>query len=265
MIRFVEWLTRTLTTLHFNDGFYDGDFCQCQDCRECEAASATCMHSVCSQGCQGCSTCQTIDIVGAPCCPPPSTWYFGVGGFLQSRETAFDTRVQSTFFDFSTGFGVTGAIGREFSHCRMEVEAGFVSNGLDNVGLLVPAQNVDSSIGSVSHRIYMANLYHDFHCNWYCWRPYIGAGIGFYQSDVNSVQPNFFAANTPPINATSNISIAYQFKTGLRRPIGERSEWQVGYRYFRGEEVEFASAPVGRMRLDRASLHSAEFTWQVKF
>jgi opacity protein-like surface antigen len=124
-------------------------------------------------------------------------------------------------------------------------------------------------------RAFMFNVYHDINIDGWCWKPYVGAGIGIYQSEINGLFPDFFQTvgggfATTPINATSDTPFAYQFRVGASRPIGDRTEFYTGYRYFHGEELTFSSAPFAApgaptFSPDGAWTHGIEVGLRVKF
>jgi hypothetical protein len=65
------------------------------------------------------------------------------------------------------------------------------------------------------------------------------------------------------------MPLAYQFRGGVSRPIGRRTEFFTGYRFFKGEELEFASAPFATFaptfHPDGAAIHSLELGFRVRF
>jgi hypothetical protein len=65
------------------------------------------------------------------------------------------------------------------------------------------------------------------------------------------------------------MPLAYQFRAGVTRPVGCRSEFFTGYRYFKGEELEFASAPFATFsptfHPDGTEIHAIEFGLRVNF
>ena len=122
---------------------------------------------------------------------------------------------------------------------------------------------------------YMFNVYHDIEFKNCCWKPYVGTGIGTYQSEINGLIPDFFNTigppfNTSPVNATSDMPFAYQFRVGVTRPLSCHTELFSGYRYFRGEELEFAAAlfaapSAPTFHPNGAKVHAIEFGVRVNF
>jgi opacity protein-like surface antigen len=194
-----------------------------------------------------------------------------VSGAWQQRETVHEVDDSQTFIKFHSGFLANAALGIRFDSFRFELETSFMNNEVDLAG----AGGLSSpSPGNVNIRAYMFNVYHDVQFKDCCWKPYVGAGIGTYQSEINGLIPEFFDQIGPPfagvpVNATSDMPLAYQFRAGVTRPVGCRSEFFTGYRYFKGEELEFASAPFATFaptfHPDGAEIHAVELGVRVNF
>jgi opacity protein-like surface antigen len=199
-------------------------------------------------------------------------WYLGVSGGWQQRETVHEASDPQTFIVFDGGFLINAQLGYRFDRFRIEAETSFMNNEVDRAG----AAGFDTpSAGNVNLRAYMLNIYRDFQISDWLWEPYLGAGIGIYQSEINGLYPDFFAFAGPsfdgsPVNATSDMPLAYQFRFGVCRPVGRRSEFLLGYRYFRGEELQFASAPFASAAAPTfhpkgADIHSVECGLRIRF
>jgi opacity protein-like surface antigen len=208
------------------------------------------------------------------CCPQqpcPDRWYLSVSGAWQQRETVHEVDDSQTFIEFHGGFLANAALGMRFDFFRLELETSFMNNEVDVAG----AGGLSSpSPGNVNLRALMFNVYHDVQFQNCCWMPYVGGGIGTYQSEINGLIPEFFDDIGPPfsgnpVNATSDMPLAYQFRAGVTRPIGCRSEFFTGYRYFKGEELEFASTPFANFaptfHPDGTEIHAIEFGVRVNF
>ena len=193
-----------------------------------------------------------------------------MSGGWQQRETVHEVDDPLTFIKFHSGFLANAALGMRLDSFRFEIESSFMNNEVDIAG----AAGLSSpSPGNVNIRAYMFNVYHDIQFASSCWKPYVGAGIGTYQSEINSLIPEFFdqvpqLANTP-VNTTSDMPLAYQFRAGVTRPFGCRSEFFTGYRYFKGEELEFASVPFSAFaptfHPNGAEIHAIEMGVRVNF
>jgi opacity protein-like surface antigen len=211
------------------------------------------------------------------CCEPAceacatSPWYVSISGGWQHRETVHEANDPLTFIVFRNGFAANAALGYRFDPFRIEAEYSFMNNDVDIAG----AGGLSSpAAGNVNLRAFMFNLYHDVQVDLFGWQPFLGAGIGIYQSEINSLYPDFFTVAGPPlagtaVNTTSDMPLAYQFRIGVLRPIGDKTEFFTGYRYFRGEELEFAAPPFSTFaptfHPDGAQVHSIEFGLRVNF
>jgi opacity protein-like surface antigen len=216
----------------------------------------------CDDGGGGCDSCgRCLD-----------RWYIGLSGGWQEREDVHEVDDARTFIIFDSGFLVNAQLGYRFDLFRVEAEMSFMNNDVQRAGALgfdTPAT------GNVNLRAYMFNIYHDFNLFDWMWEPYVGAGIGIYQSELNSLYPDFFSGFGPPqdgfpVNTTSNMPLAYQFRAGMSRPVGQRTEFLVGYRYFKGEELTFASIPFASpaaptFHPDGAAIHNLEVGLRVRF
>jgi len=214
--------------------------------------------------------CDSSQPCGALCCPNP--WYVSVSGAWQQRETVHEVEDSRTFIEFDSGFLANAAIGARINAFRLEFETSFMNNEVDLAG----AAGLSSpSPGNVNLRAYMFNAYYDIQFRNTCWKPYVGAGIGTYQSEINGLIPEFFGTigppfNSTPVNATSDMPFAYQFRAGVTRPLGCHTELFTGYRYFHGNELEFAAAPFAApgattFHPDGAKVHAIELGVRVNF
>jgi opacity protein-like surface antigen len=204
-------------------------------------------------------------------CSCRSPWYVSVSGGWEQREIVHEVDDARTFIKFHGGFLANAAFGVRCDSFRLEFETSFMNNGVDLAG----AGGLSSSAaGNVNLHAYMFNVYHDVEFKNCCWKPYVGAGIGTYQSELNGLNPEFFdQLGAPfagqPVNATSDMPFAYQFRVGVSRPLGCHAELYSGYRYFRGEELEFASAPFASFgstfHPDGAKVHAVELGVRVNF
>jgi opacity protein-like surface antigen len=216
------------------------------------------------EGCGGC--CHSC------CCRPRDPFYVALSGGWAHRETVHEVGDPSTFIIFNEGFAANVAIGWRFCGMfRLEGEYSFMNNDVETAG---SAGLSSESTGNVNLRAWMLNLYHDIQiCDWNL-RPYVGAGIGFYQSELNSLYPAFFDVVGPPmagvgLNATSDITFAYQFRAGFSYPLGCRGEIYTGYRYFNGDELTFSAPPFSAFapsfHPDGAEMHCLEMGVRIGF
>ncbi len=252
--------------------------CGCENLGACDACAPTHVCDSCNP-CNECSDC----VACQPCCPPAfGPWYVGLSGGWAHRERVHEVNDPLVFIDFSDGFAANAVLGYEFAMFRVEAEYSFMNTECEFAGggAAAAAAGIapSAATGNVNLRALMFNIYHDIELPNLLWKPYLGAGIGLYQSEINSLYPAFFADpalapfgfNTNPVNTTSDIPFAYQFRAGVSRPLSERTEFYSGYRYFRGEDLTFASAPFANpaaptFEPNGAKVHSVEFGLRVRF
>jgi opacity protein-like surface antigen len=227
--------------------------CDCSGVGECDG----CASSSCNYGCgpRGCDR-----------------WYISISGGWQQRERVHEAGDPSTFIEFDGGFSINTALGYHFDMFRVEAEYSFMNNECSEAG---SGGLSSATVGNVNLRAFMLNVYHDIKIDGCCWEPYVGAGVGTYQSELNGLFPEFFQTvggsfATTPINATSDMPFAYQIRAGASRPLGERTDLFCGYRYFHGEELTFSSAPFASggaptFHPNGAWTHGVEFGLRVKF
>ncbi|MDX1929751.1 MAG: outer membrane beta-barrel protein [Pirellulaceae bacterium] len=204
-------------------------------------------------------------------CRKCDPWYVALSGGTATRDIVHEIADSRTFIEFRTGFAANVALGYRFERLRLEAEYSFMNNECAEAG----AGGLSSpTTGNVNLRALMFNAYRDFQFSDWCWKPYLGGGLGVYQSEINSLNPDFFnTIGAPfagvPVNATSDTPFAYQFRVGASRPLGERAEFFTGYRFFHGETLTFASAPFASFgptfSPDAAQMHNAEFGLRVRF
>jgi hypothetical protein len=199
-------------------------------------------------------------------------WYVAIMGGYQDREMVHEVGDPSTFIGFDGGFSMNAALGYRFDSFRIEAEYSFMNNECSTAG---SGGLSSATVGNINIKAFMFNIYHDIDIEGWCWKPYVGAGIGIYQSEINGLFPDFFqtvggAFATTPLNCTSDMPFAYQFRAGASRPLGERTEFFAGYRYFHGNELEFSSAPFAgpgapTFNPDGAWTHGVEFGLRIRF
>jgi opacity protein-like surface antigen len=206
------------------------------------------------------------------CCRPRDPFYVALSGGWAHRETVHEVGDPTTFIVFNEGFAANVALGWRFCDMfRLEAEYTFMNNDVETAG---SAGLSSPSSGNVNLRAWMFNLYHDVQiCNWR-WKPYVGAGIGFYQSELNSLYPTFFDVVGPPmagvgLNATSDITFAYQFRAGISYMLSCRAELYSGYRFFHGDELTFSAPPFSAFaptfHPDGAEMHCLEMGVRIGF
>lgn len=192
-------------------------------------------------------------------------FYIGLSGSLQNREKASET--EDTFLTFEPGLDVNAALGYRFGNFRVEGEVSFFNNPISIASAGTPVGTFkESAEGNVSLRAYMANLYYDIPIKNSRLKPYLGAGIGFYQSEINGLTADFFnSLGIPPVNATSNTPFAFQLRAGLGYVLSRKAEIYLGYRFFRGEALTFNAEVLGELNPNGANVHNVELGFRASF
>lgn len=196
-------------------------------------------------------------------------WYLSFSGGWQHRETVREAGAPTTFIIFDNGFGLNGALGHRFGNFRVEGETSFLNNEVNIAGA---AGFQSPGPGNVNLIAFMLNLYQDIPIANSQWKAYIGGGLGVYQSELNSLRPDFFAAIPPafggpfaPLNTKSNFPFAYQFRAGAAYQVNERTEAFAGYRYFHGEKLTFSALPFNTFHPEGADNHAIEVGVRIGF
>jgi opacity protein-like surface antigen len=220
--------------------------------------------------------CLSCDDAGCDaCCSYPCyCWYVSVSGAWQDRETVHEVGDPPTFLEFNDGFGINIALGHEFELFRLEFEYSYLNNQVAVAGGNEGSTNfVSDASGNISVKAFMLNVYHDFDFGGRL-KPYVGGGIGLFQSEINSMLPGFFADPNfyggvnayQGLNTTSDVAFAYQFRAGVNYELTRRTELFAGYRFFdNGDPLTFAAQPFGVFYPDSATFHSAEAGLRIKF
>ncbi len=205
------------------------------------------------------------------CCTYPCyCWYVALSGAWSDRETVHEVGEPATFIEFNDGFAINAALGHEFELFRLEFEYSYFNNQIALAGAGIPGVGnlVSDASGNISVKAYMLNVYHDFDFGG-CLKPYVGGGIGLFQSEINSLLPTFFGQLGTPtlgVNTTSDVGFAYQFRAGVNYELTRRTELFAGYRFFdNGDPLTFAAEPFGVFHPDSATFHNFEAGLRVKF
>lgn len=155
--------------------------------------------------------------------------------------------------DFDTGFGLSGAVGRDLSR--------FLSGSLTNFRAEAEIAYGENGIGSLTGNpevrtyAYMANLYYDFQPLGHHRSvvPYIGVGIGAASLNVDGA----------PLADDEDTVFAYQVRAGFAYGIRPDLSLSVGYRFFDAGDPEFAGA-LGRFDSEYRS-HAVEAGLSYRF
>ncbi len=204
------------------------------------------------------------------CDPQAKPWYISLSAGWQSREIVHEIGDPATFIQWDDGFSFAGAIGRRFGKFRVEAEFSLMNNGVHITGGGIPGVGnfVSTATGNVDLRAYMFNVYHDIAVKDTPIKVYLGAGIGLYQSQINSLLPGFFSQLGMPLQGfttTSNYPFAYQFRAGVSYTISPTVDVFVGYRYFHGNHLTFSAFPFGTFHPDGATNNNIEAGFRINF
>jgi opacity protein-like surface antigen len=204
------------------------------------------------------------------CLEPGQRWYLSLSGAAQSRHIVHEVGDPATFLIFDDGFTLNAALGHQFDLFRMDFEYSLFNNQVETAGAGIPGVGnfVGDAVGNVSVKAFTLNGYYDFDYFRSCFRPYVGAGMGVMQSEINSLFPSFFpglGAATGGVNTTSNFKLCYQFRVGIGYTLSHRTELFSGYRFFDAGPLTFAGEPFGVFQPDGATFHGLEMGFRVKF
>ena len=190
-------------------------------------------------------------------------WYLGLKGSVNMVEDSDVGGAQSGKLEYDNGFGVSAALGYhpDFAKSsvgkgRIEAEYLYQKNDFDGGTI----GGVSSPfIGDQGTSALMLNALYDFTLQGSRWAPYIGAGIGYAQTDVSGNLAGVTVDN-------DDNGFAWQLLAGL----GYSPEsipyttWTVGCRYFNAGDVKVNSSIGTDIELENTT-HSLEAGVQLKF
>ena len=222
------------------------------------------------------TTVETVLVNGSSgCCEPAGCcadygWYVMLSGAVQSRDDVQEIGDPATFLLFDEGFAINAALGHQFDLFRMDFEYSYFNNQVETAGAGIPnvGNFVGDCVGNVSVKAYTLNGYCDFLIGESRFKPYVGAGIGLMQSEINSLFPSFFpalGAGTGGVNTTSNVKLCYQVRAGVSYEFSDRTELFSGYRFFDAGPLTFAGEPFGVFHPNGATFHNFEAGLRVRF
>jgi opacity protein-like surface antigen len=214
-------------------------------------------------GAGGCVTEAPQAAQAAQCC-----WYLSLSAGWQERQRVHEASDAGTFLTFDDGFMVNGALGVRWKSLRLEFEFSTWNNDINTAGVGGAGNGTSTAqsaaLGNITLYSYMANVYYDFTLGSFPLKPYVGAGIGFYHSEINGLAPAF-ANGGVLLNCMSDYPFAYQFRAGVSYDVSERVELFGGYRYFHGDTLTFSAVPFGTFHPLGTENNGIEFGFRVKF
>lgn len=157
-----------------------------------------------------------------------------------SPTSSSDTMTWSVGGD--TGWVIGGAVGYDLNEIlkgwKTEIEVSYRENQRD--GSWATATSTGNSSGALdfdhSTLAVMANAWYEFPIGGMS--PYVGGGVGWGRSTFKG---NYLDGGTNPAFEFENNGFAWQLGAGVNFPIKPGMSMGLGYRYFRGPEVEALS------------------------
>lgn len=169
-------------------------------------------------------------------------WYAGVQGavtFVEEAETEISNRPVVDEMDFDKGYGVgvnlgyaPGGTGTILDKLRFELEYYYRKNDISGVDVL-PAS------GEVSSKTAMINAYYDIPLKGYQIVPYLGAGIGIAETEIEADSILLRVQDEDTVfawNAMAGIGYTPDYMPS--------TVWSIGYRYFATDEPRYRSQSV---------------------
>lgn len=171
-----------------------------------------------------------------------STTVYSAEGLYVSGNLAFAMASDSDLTDstvpgvtvnteFDTGLALGAALGYDFNRFRVEGEISYQKTDIDKVTMGISA---DAS-GDISSLAFLINGYFDF-VNDSAFTPYISAGLGYAQIDLNDFN---VAGSGEPDYSQDDTVFAYQIGAGIGYAVSEKLTIDLKYRYFATEDPEF--------------------------
>jgi opacity protein-like surface antigen len=145
-------------------------------------------------------------------------------------------------FTSDSGMALTGAVGYNFGHVRMEAELAYQHNDIESLDLYesqFTMKNIMAS-GKTSSVSGLLNGYYDF-VNLSSLTPFVTAGIGFTKVEMKDlgmfVNNEFVEMEGTP----DGTAIAYQVGGGFSYALSNRLSLDLKYRYFAAIDLELDS------------------------
>lgn len=180
----------------------------------------------------------------------PGPYFSGFIGVTVPSETHAGGDFNDTV-NFDPGLNIGGTAGMDFGTVRLEGEISYKEGNVDTIfdnDTLTRYTNTDVSLNATA---FMANMFIDLHNNGPI-TPYLGGGVGFA---ILSLDDKFGDFYTPD----EEVVLAYQVGGGLEVALNRQMSLDLGYRYFRTDEANFADT---KMRFES---HNATVGLRVKF
>lgn len=165
-------------------------------------------------------------------------WYLAISGGVASTQSnvnntltaavnGINTLVMVNGADYKTGWNVAGGIGYKSGPLRYEGEVTYVRNTVDN--FTVNGTTRTNNVGGRNQDLYaLFNVYYDFDSLGHELVPFLAAGIGWGNVDVNLTD------STPGMTfafGQKENEIAYQFSGGVAFNTNANNSILLAYRY----------------------------------
>lgn len=195
--------------------------------------------------------------------PVDNNFYISANLGFQHRADAKDKLGAATVFD-NPGYFTGGALGYRFlKNFRVEGEANLFNN-VNKREIVTGAFN-EPAQGNISLQTFMLNGYYDIPVKKGSkLKPFIGGGIGVFQSQVNGLTsktlstgvPGFFGPTV--VDTKSKFTAAYQFKIGLGYAVSRKADIFVNYRLLRGSSFRLNSPTLGVLDVNKPRVNGFE-------
>ncbi|PKN11723.1 MAG: hypothetical protein CVU69_11260 [Deltaproteobacteria bacterium HGW-Deltaproteobacteria-4] len=154
----------------------------------------------------------------------------GAFGLVSASDSDVSEPGFSAELSFDPGFGFIAAIGNGFDGLRGEIEMAYRTNDIDEVSF----QGLNASVnGDITSLAVMGNLLVDLAVSETV-RPFLGAGIGLANVEVNSND----------LGDEDDTVFAYQAIAGLGFPLTHVTTLDLQYRYFATADADFDGTDV---------------------
>jgi len=161
--------------------------------------------------------------------------YIGIqSGAAQAADADGASSTNTWTTEYDLGFTIGAVAGYDFGHLRFEGEFAYQKNGFDRSSSLGPGLPGGSYLGGDLKTLSgLANVIFEFE-NESSITPFIGAGIGIANLEVDNLRSPVFPGST---NADDTV-FAYQFIAGISIAVSERIALDLSYRYLATEDPD---------------------------
>lgn len=180
----------------------------------------------------------------------PGPYFSGFIGVTVPSETHAGGDFNDTV-NFDPGLNIGGTAGMDFGTVRLEGEISYKEGNVDTIfdnDTRIRYTNTDVSLNATA---FMANMFIDLHNNGPI-TPYLGGGVGFAILSLDDKFGDFYTSD-------EEVVLAYQAGGGLEVALNRQMSLDLGYRYFRTNEANFADTTM------KFESHNATVGLRLKF